>query len=123
MSDMPPAPQPGPPTGSAPPAAPSAPVETQPVSAGLKALAVVMGVLAAVAGVGGQVERNRTLGITEYPDPPLALGAAVGSIIIPLVVGLLVARFASRRAGFITFAAIAAVIALLGLVQILDTWG
>ena len=80
------------------------------------------GITAAVVGVANLIEPDRRLGTTEFPNPAMALGAAIGSFLAPFIVAIIMARLVSFRFGLIAFIGLALLVTVFGLVQLYLTW-
>lgn len=104
-----------------PPSAPHEPSQLPNLDR-LRTRAVISGIAAAVVGVVNQIEPDRQLGTTEFPHPAIALGAAIGSFLAPLIVAIIMARLVSFRFGLVAFVGLASLVTLFGLVQLYLTW-
>jgi len=69
-------------------------------------------------GAASSIRQDRRLGVTDVPEAPALLGAAIGALIIPTVVGFIAWKTSSPRTGTLVFIVLCVLIIALGVLRL-----
>ena len=110
----PPSPTPPPPAPTGTPIA----VKAESASRGLRVFAGLAGVLAFVFSAASSIRFDRARGVTVVPEPPAILGAGIAGVLIPALIGFVVAKTSTTKSGLVAFTILALLVVVASVVRL-----